>query len=81
MFIVFSQPLAGKEPMTRNPVKLIWSVMKYARSGFTYHEDIIPSRIDFGESKFFTIEERYFLPSTGSCYILQCSDSRYLSED
>ena len=57
-----------KEPVTQNPFKLIYIVMKYAiknrrprqRSAFTYCEDEIPSRIDFGKSKYggpFTTEQ------------------------
>ena len=45
-----------KEPITQNPFKLVYNVLKYAiknkyprqRSAFTYCEDIIPSRTDFG---------------------------------
>ena len=57
-----------KEPVTQNPFKLIHSVIKYARkynyaknrSAFTYCEDELPSRLDFGKSKYggpFTIEQ------------------------
>ena len=57
-----------KEPITHNPFQLIYKVIKYAiknkhpkgRSAFTYCEDELPSRIDFGKSKYggpFTIEE------------------------
>ena len=57
-----------KEPVTQNPLKLIYRVLKYAlkhkyarqRSAFTYCEDDIPSRLDFGKSKYggpFTIEQ------------------------
>ena len=57
-----------KEPVTQNPFKLIYKVIKYAiknrrprlRSAFTYCEDELPSRIDFGMSKYggpFTTEQ------------------------
>ena len=57
-----------KEPVTQNPFKLIYRVLKYAlkhkyarqRSAFTYCEDYVPSRIDFGKSKYggpFTTEQ------------------------
>ena len=57
-----------KEPVTQNPLKLVYKVIKYAvknkhprqRSAFTYHEDHLPSRIDFGKTKYggpFTTEQ------------------------
>ncbi len=57
-----------KEPMMQNPYKLVYKVIKYAfknkhpqcRSAFTYWEDELPSRIDFGKSKYggpFTTEQ------------------------
>ena len=57
-----------KEPITQNPFHLIYKVIKYAiktkhprcRSAFTYCEDDLPSRIDFGKHKYggpFTTEE------------------------
>ena len=57
-----------KEPTSQNPFKLIYRVLSYAikhkyprqRSAFTYCEDEIPSRIDFGKSKYggpFTTEQ------------------------
>ena len=57
-----------KEPITHNPCKLVYQVISYAikhkyprlRSAFTYCEDVIPSRIDFGKSKYggpFTTEQ------------------------
>ena len=57
-----------KEPVTNNPLKLIYQVLKYAvknkyprlRSAFTYWEDKPYSRIDLGKSKYggpFTIEQ------------------------
>ena len=49
-----------KEPKTHNPCKLVYQVIQYAvrhkyprqRSAFTYCEDVVPSRIDFGKSKY-----------------------------
>ena len=57
-----------KEPVTQNPFKLVYQVLKYAirnkrprcRSAFTYCEDELPSRIAFGKSKYggpFTTEQ------------------------
>ena len=57
-----------KEPVSQNPFKLIYRVIRYAiknkrprqRSAFTYCEDELPSRIDFGKSKYggpFTTEQ------------------------
>ena len=57
-----------KEPVTNNPLKLIYQVLKYAvknkyprlRSAFTYWEDKPYSRIDLGKYKYggpFTIEQ------------------------
>ena len=57
-----------KEPVTSNPLKLIYQVLKYAvknkyprlRSAFTYWEDKPYSRIDLGKNKYggpFTIEQ------------------------
>ena len=57
-----------KEPVTGNPFRPIFSVIKYAiktkqprlRSAFTFHEDEHPSRIDFGKRKYggpFTTEQ------------------------
>ena len=65
--LIFNHHLI-KEPTTKNPFKLIYKVIKYAiqnkyprqRSAFTYCEDTIPSRIDFGKSKYggpFTTEQ------------------------
>ena len=65
--LIFNHHLI-KEPTTQNPFKLIYQVIKYAikhkqprlRSAFTYCEDNIPSRIDFGKSKYggpFTTEQ------------------------
>ena len=63
-----------KEPVTQNPFKLVYKVIKYAiknshpkrRSAFTYCEDHLPPRIDFGKSKYggpFTICLLYTSPS------------------
>ena len=57
-----------KEPVTQNPFKLIFKVLTYAlkhkyarqRSAFTYCDDELPSRLDFGKSKYggpFTTEQ------------------------
>ena len=57
-----------KEPVTQNPFKLVYSVVRYAikhkhpecRSAFTYCEDEPPSRMDFDKSKYggpFTTEQ------------------------
>ena len=57
-----------KEPIKQNPLKLVYKVIRYAirnkyprqRSAFTYCEDELPSRIDFGKSKYggpFTTEQ------------------------
>ncbi len=57
-----------KEPVTHNPLKLIFQVLRYAvknkyprlRSAFTYWEDKPYSRIDLGKSKYggpFTTEQ------------------------
>ena len=56
------------EPVSQNPLKAVYSVLKYAathkhparRSALTYWEEDIPSRIDFGKSKYggpFTTEQ------------------------
>ena len=65
--LLFNQVLI-KEPVTQNPFKLVYGVIKFAiknkypiqRSAFTYCEDEQPSRIDFGKSKYggpFTTEQ------------------------
>ena len=49
-----------KEPVTVNPVSLIFNVLKYAakhkypvqRSAFTYCEDEQPTRLDYGKSEY-----------------------------
>ena len=64
----FDSIILLKEPVTQNPFKLIHKVIRYAinnkypayRSAFTYCEDELPSRIDFGKSKYggpFTTEQ------------------------
>ena len=65
--ILFNHVLI-KEPPTQNPFKLVYKVLAYAirnkyprhRSAFTYCEDGVPSRIDFGKRKYggpFTTEQ------------------------
>ena len=66
--ILFNKVLI-KEPVTKNPFKTVYGVIKYAlkhksprlRSAFTYTgEEDLPSRIDFGKSKYggpFTTEQ------------------------
>ena len=57
-----------KEPVTKNPFKLVYKVVKFAiknkhprcRSAFTYCEDELPSRLDLGKHKYggpFTTEQ------------------------
>ena len=57
-----------KEPVTVNPVNLVFKVLKYAakhkypvqRSAFTYCENEQPTRLDYGKSKYggpFTTEQ------------------------
>ena len=64
----FLGDLLVKEPVTQNPFSQIYKVINYAiknkhpqcRSAFTYCEDDLPSRIDFGKSKYggpFTTEQ------------------------
>ena len=85
-----------KEPVTQNPFNLIYRVLKYAlkhkyarqRSAFTYCEDDIPSRLDFGKSKYggpFTTEQvedvKTFFRAFGlvliGSYIYAMSDESY----
>lgn len=65
---ILCKQVLTKEPPTQNPFKLIYKVLVYAiknkypqqRSAFTYCEDGIPSRIDFGKQKYggpFTTEQ------------------------
>ena len=68
LMFIFNHVLI-REPVTQqNPFKLVYNVVKHAiknkhprcRSAFTYCEDDIPSRIDFGKSKYggpFTTEQ------------------------
>ena len=64
----FLGDLLVKESVTQNPFSQIYKVINYAiknkhpqrRSAFTYCEDELPSRIDFGKSKYggpFTTEQ------------------------
>ena len=64
----YTKHILIREPVTQNPFKLVYNVLKYAiknkrprcRSAFTYCEDELPSRIDFGKSKYggpFTTEQ------------------------
>ena len=57
-----------KEPVVQNPYKLVYKVIKYAlqnkqpqrRSAFTFREDELPSRMDFGKRTYggpFTTEQ------------------------
>ena len=57
-----------KEPVTQNPFKLVYTVVKFAiknnyprcRSAFTYCEDELPSHLDLGKHKYggpFTTEQ------------------------
>ena len=66
--LAFCKHILIKEPVSRNPFKLVYLVIRYAiknkymryRSAFTYCEDEIPSRIDFGKNKYggpFTTEQ------------------------
>ena len=67
--LIFQGILLKEPPATqRKPFQLIYKVVKYAvrtkhprlRSAFTYCEDELPSRMDFGKSKYggpFTIEQ------------------------
>ena len=67
LIICFNKSLI-KEPPPKSSFKLIYKVIKFAivtkyprcRSAFTYCEDELPSRIDFGKSKYggpFTTEQ------------------------
>ena len=90
---LFCDQLFLREPITQNPFQLIYKVIKYAiktkhprcRSAFTYCEDELPSRIDFGKHKYggpFTTEEVenvktflrmlvvIFISTTGACGML-----------
>ncbi len=58
-FILHNQFVSSTGTSDTNPFKLIYKVIRYAikhkhprcRSAFTYCEDELPSRIDFGKSK------------------------------
>ena len=67
LFSLFHSVLV-KEGVTQNPYKLVYRVINYAiknkqprcRSAFTYCEDELPSRMDFGKNKYggpFTTEQ------------------------
>ena len=68
LLLVCCNHLLIKEPPSKNPFRLIYNVIRFAiknkhprcRSAFTYCEDELPSRIDFGKSKYggpFTTEQ------------------------
>lgn len=86
------------EPNTPNPFKLVYQVVNYAikhkqprqRSAFTYCEDTIPSRIDFGKRKYggpFTTEQvedvktllRIVVVLTVGCVIYSISDEGHFT--
>ena len=88
-----------KEPATQNPFKLIYKVLVYAakhkyprqRSAFTYCEDDIPSRIDFGKNKYggpFTTEQvedvktilRIIVVLCAGCVVHSVSADKYYIE-
>ena len=67
-WMLISDKMYIREPVSKNPFILVHRVIKYAinnkrpkcRSAFTYCEDELPSRIDFGKSKYggpFTTEQ------------------------
>ena len=67
-FKVFFRNVLIVEPGTKNPLKLVYRVVSYAinnkhirqRTAFAYCENYLPSRIDFGKSKYggpFTTEQ------------------------
>ncbi|CAI8032588.1 hypothetical protein GBAR_LOCUS18421 [Geodia barretti] len=69
-----------KEPVTVNPVSLIFKVLKYAakhkypvqRSAFTYCENERPTRLDYGKSKYggpFTTEQWRMLRLSGEFWL------------
>jgi peptide/histidine transporter 3/4 len=68
ILIFLTKNLLAKEPVTQNPFKLVYRVIKFAiknkhprcRSAFTYCEDELPSRLDLGKHKYggpFTTEQ------------------------
>ena len=60
LLLICCDHLLIKEPPSKNPFRLIYNVIRFAiknkhprcRSAFTYCEDELPSRIDFGKSKY-----------------------------
>ncbi len=73
-----------KEPVTHNPLKLIFQVLRYAvknkhprlRSAFTYWEDKPYSRIDLGKAKYggpFTTEQAEDVKTFFQILILSCA--------
>ncbi len=68
ILLLLSNDVLIKEPVTQNPFKLVYKVVKFAiknkyprcRSAFTYCEDELPSRLDLGKHKYggpFTTEQ------------------------
>ena len=68
ILLFLSNNMLIKEPVTQNPFKLVYKVVKFAikhkhprcRSAFTYCEDELPSRLDLGKHKYggpFTTEQ------------------------
>ncbi len=66
--LLLSNGVLIKEPVTQNPFKLVYTVVKFAiknnyprcRSAFTYCEDELPSHLDLGKHKYggpFTTEQ------------------------
>ena len=67
-YFLFNHLLVKEPSSSTNPFRLVYHVIKYAvenkcprqRSAFTYYEDYLPSRIDFGKRKYggpFTTEQ------------------------
>jgi peptide/histidine transporter 3/4 len=67
-YFLFNRFLVKEPASSINPFRLVYHVIKYAaenkcpkqRSAFTYYEDYLPSRIDFGKRKYggpFTTEQ------------------------
>ena len=67
-YFLFNHLLVKEPASSTNPFRLVYHVIKYAvenkyprqRSAFTYYEDYLPSRIDFGKRKYggpFTTEQ------------------------
>ena len=68
ILLFLTKSLLAKEPVTQNPFRLVYRVIKFAvknkypkcRSAFTYCEDELPSRLDLGKHKYggpFTTEQ------------------------